>query len=143
MIKYFYKVNRFGDIRGFVKLKEEEIKNHNETEAGYNLCLHELSKEQYKWIMKYKPQYGILDLYLDFSEPRCLHEEERERALKDFTDNYTFYYIEDDNGGCIINPKDYDRYKKTYNSVICYKGTLKEISKWDKFNYTDENVNCE
>jgi hypothetical protein len=141
MIKYFYKVNRFGDIRGFVKIKEEDIKNYNEAEAGYKLGLEEITREQYEWIMRYKPQYEVLDLYLDFSEPRCLHEEEREKVLKGFIDKYVFYYIEDENGGCIINPKDYDKYKKKYGSEICFKGTLKEISEWDKFNYTEENIN--
>lgn len=143
MIKCFYKVNRFGDIRGFIKLKEEEVENYNETEAGYKLFLEEITPEQYKWIMRYKPPFEILDLYLDFSEPRCIHEEERDKTLKEFIDNCVFYYIEDDNGGCIINPKDYDRYKKAYGSVICFKGTLQEISKWDNFNYTEENVNYE
>lgn len=140
MNKFFYKVNRFGDIRGFIKLKEEDVKTYNEAEAGYKLMLEEITSEQYKWIIRYKPSFEILDLYLDFSEPRYMHKKEREKVLKEFTDNYVFYYIEDDNGGCIINPKDYDRYKKEYDSEICFKGTLKEISKWDKFNYTEENV---
>jgi len=89
MIKYFYKVNKFGCIRGFLKLKEGDVKNYNEIEAGYKLYLEELTREQYEWIMRYKPQYEVLDLYLDFSEPRCLHEEEREKVLKEFVNNYS------------------------------------------------------
>lgn len=84
MNKYFYKVNRFGDIRGFIELKEKDIKNYNETEAGYKLFLEEITKEQYECIIQYKPPFEVLDLYLDFSEPRCMHEEEREKVLKEF-----------------------------------------------------------
>ena len=68
----FYRANGYGDITGFEKLQETEV-NKREKEllnnVGFYEYLNEITEEQYNWIMKYKPEPYILDVYLEFSEP--------------------------------------------------------------------------
>ena len=85
-MKYFYRTNGYGDITGFEKLQETEV-NKREKEllnnVGFYEYLNEITEEQYNWIMKYKPEPYILDVYLEFSEP--LDKIERDKILKDYT----------------------------------------------------------
>lgn len=49
-------------------------------------------------------------------------------------------YAEDEYGGFLCTPKYYEYSKNKYGSVICYRGSLKDISEYMCYKFSIDNI---